>query len=122
MRGVGGVLCTGNLVVDILVRPVEAILWGATVQVESIEQHSGGNGANTAYTLGKLGARVRLLGMVGSDPFGDFVLEKMRGAGVDTSGLRRSEASTATTVVLVNPAGARGFLHRLGSSSEMSIT
>ena len=61
----GGVICTGNLVLDILVRPVEEpAIWGATTIVESVEQHLGGNGANTSYTLAKLGVPARLLGMV----------------------------------------------------------
>src|SRR6476661_7133557 len=54
-----GVLCCGNLVLDIIVRPVDAFPWGTTTLVESIEQHLGGNGANTSYTLGKLGITTR---------------------------------------------------------------
>ena len=50
----GGVLCAGNIVYDILVRPVEEIRWGATTWVERIEPHLGGNGASTAVTLGRL--------------------------------------------------------------------
>ena len=49
-----GVLCCGNLVIDILVRPVDRFPWGTTTLVDAIEQHLGGNGASTSYTLGKL--------------------------------------------------------------------
>src|ERR1700736_1394096 len=113
------VLCTGNMVLDILVRPVELSSdWTGTAVVESIEQGLGGNGANSAYTLGRLGIPVRLVGMVGADSFGDFVLAKLASAGVDISGIRRSTAPTATSVVLVKAGGERRFLHRLGSSGE----
>jgi len=115
----GGVLCSGNLVLDILVRPVDRLTWGATTLVESIEQHLGGNGANTSYALAKLGIPTRVLGMVGEDPFGEFVMERLRSAGVDTGGVRRSRAPTATTVVLVDGRGERLFLHHLGSSAEV---
>ena len=119
----GGVICTGNLVLDILVRPVEEpAIWGATTIVESVEQHLGGNGANTSYTLAKLGVPARLLGMVGRDPFGDFMLAELGSAGVDTSAIGRSQAPTATSVVLVNARGDRRFLHRYGSSAEIAIT
>jgi sugar/nucleoside kinase (ribokinase family) len=117
------VLCTGNMVYDILVRPViqPAHAAGTTI-VESIEQSVGGNGANSAYTLGKLGIPVRLLSMAGTDTFGEFVLGQLRSAGVDVSGVRRSLAPTSATVVLVNGAGDRSFLHRLGSSAEVHIS
>jgi sugar/nucleoside kinase (ribokinase family) len=121
MTDSGGVLCTGNLVMDILVRPVDEIPWGKTALVESIEEHSGGNGCTTSYTLGMLGTRVRLLGAVGADPFGDFLVERLRGAGVETAGLRRTAAPTATSVAIVAHDGARGFLHRQGASAEMYI-
>jgi len=113
-----GVLCCGNLVVDILVRPVDRFPWGTTTLVDSIEQHLGGNGASTSYTLGKLGTPVRLLGMVGADAFGDLAVNKLAGAGVDTGWIARSAAPTATTVVMVNGSGDRMFLHRLGASGE----
>ena len=111
-------LCSGNLVLDILVRPADRIQWGATTWVDSIEQRLGGNGASTSYTLGKLGLEVRLLGMVGSDAFGDYLLSKLTGAGVDIGGIRRSEASTTTTVGLVQSNGDRALLLRPGSSAE----
>ena len=117
-----GVLCTGNMLVDVLVHPVDLPEgWSGTALVESIEQSLGGNGANAAYTIGRLGVPVRLVGMVGRDAFGEVVLAKLASAGVDTSGIRRSAAPTATTVVLVNGRGDRRFLHRLGSSGEMYL-
>jgi sugar/nucleoside kinase (ribokinase family) len=110
------------MLVDILVRPVDQPEgWTGTALVESIEQSLGGNGANAAYTVGRLGVPVRLVGMVGRDGFGEVVLAKLAMAGVDTSGIRRSAASTATTVVLVSGRGDRRFLHRLGSSGEMYL-
>jgi sugar/nucleoside kinase (ribokinase family) len=110
------------MVLDILVRPVDLPEgWGGTAMVESIEQSLGGNGANAAYTVGRLGVPVRLVGMVGADAFGEFVLGKLASAGVDTEGIRRSVAPTATSIVLVNGRGDRRFLHRLGSSGEMFL-
>ncbi len=115
----GGVLCSGNLVLDILVRPVDRPVWGTTSRVESISQHLGGNGGNTSYALAKLGVPVRTLGMVGRDAFGDTILEALRAVGAGTSYIRRSSAPTATTVGLVDSRGNRMFLHQLGSSEEM---
>jgi sugar/nucleoside kinase (ribokinase family) len=114
-----GVLCCGNIVVDIAVWPVEQFNWGTTAWVDSIEQNLGGNGSNTSYTLGMLGVAVRLLGMVGSDPFGELALSILRSAGVDLTFVGRSQASTTTTICPVNAGGNRLFLHRVGSSAEV---
>lgn len=114
-----GILCSGNLVLDILVRPVERVIWGTTSRVESISQHLGGNGGNTSYTLARLGVPVRVLGMVGRDAFGEFILDKLRAAGADIAPVSYSEAPTSVTVGLIDPDGRRLFLHRLGSSQEL---
>ncbi|MFB3825566.1 MAG: carbohydrate kinase family protein [Bryobacteraceae bacterium] len=116
-----GVLCSGNLSLDVIVRPVERIQWGATTIVETIERRLGGNAANTAYALAKLGARARVLGAVGNDDAADFVLGKMRAAGVDLSAVKRLEAPTATTIALVRGSGERLFLHRRGVNAVVDF-
>ena len=57
--------------------------WGTTSFVDIIEPHPGGNGANTSLALAALGVPVRLLGAVGRDEPGRFVLDALRRAGVD---------------------------------------
>jgi sugar/nucleoside kinase (ribokinase family) len=115
----GDIVVAGNLVEDILVRPVERIEYGFTVWVDSIEHHLGGNGANTSYTLAMLGAPVRLRGAVGLDDGGDRVLARLRAVGVNLDEVERSDLPTATTVVLVAPDGSRSFLHAPGVSREV---
>ena len=112
-----GVLCAGSLVVDILTRPLDSqIRWDATTWVDEIQQSLGGNGANTAFALARLGARVRVLGAVGQDAFGDFVVGALASAGADTSWVRRADAPTAASTVLVRTDGARALLNRPGAS------
>ena len=113
-----GVLCCGNLVHDIAVGPVTEPGWGRSTWVDFIEEGIGGNGANTAYTIAKLGVPVRLIGPLGSDEAGDRVLATLHSVGVDTSFIARSGLPTPTTVALVSPTGARALLHRLGASRE----
>lgn len=111
-----GVLCLGNIVFDVLVRPVSELHWNTTSWVHSIRHTMGGNGANTAFALAVLGAPVRLLGWVGADPAGSALLEKLSRAGVDTRFVRQAEVPTATTVSLVNERGDRFLLHAPGVS------
>ncbi len=120
---VRGVLCSGNIVYDTLVKPVDELNWGrGTTFVESIEYHPGGNGANTSRALAILGVPVRLTGAVGADEQGRFILEVLRKAGVDMAGVAQVKAPTAATVGMVNSAGDRKFFHRPGASNEAFTT
>lgn len=64
-----GVLCTGNIVMDVLARPVDEITWGGTRWVDSVTQELGGNGAATCAAIAMLGVPSRLIGAVGHDLF-----------------------------------------------------
>ncbi len=118
-----GVLCCGNLVLDTLVRPVpEFPPWNASYWVESIAQQLGGNGANTAYTIAKLGVPSRLLGAIGSDPAAARIVALLSEAPVDVSFLARSALPTPSTVALVRADGARSLLHCPGASREAFLS
>lgn len=111
-----GVICSGNIVYDTLVKPVDELIWSRTTFVDSIEVHAGGNGASTSRTLGRLGVPVRLLGAVGSDNASQFLLEILQGDGVDISGVARVPGPPAATVGIVSSSGERKFFHSLGAS------
>lgn len=114
-----GVICVGNITVDILARPVDDITWGGTKWIDSIEQSLGGNGANTSATLAKLGVPVTLIGGAGRDAFGDFALKRLQECGVATHLIQRVDTPTAASVALVKSDGTRAFLHRPGVSREL---
>jgi len=103
---------------DILVRPVDRIVWNTTTWVEAVEEHMGGNGASTSYAAAVCGTAVRLVSVAGRDAFGDRLLGELAAAGVDVAHVRRSDGPTGATVALVNSAGDRAFLHRIGAGAE----
>lgn len=111
-----GVIVTGNIVVDTLVRPADTIVWGGTTWVDDLDQQLGGNGANTSYALGKLGVPARLLGRIGRDSFGDIAVSRLSEASVDLRWITRCAGATAASVALVAADGQRAFLHRPGVS------
>lgn len=113
----GAVLCAGNLTEDILVWPVDEVVFNTTVWVNDIVTSIGGNGANTALAIARLGGRVRLTGLVGDDAAGEHVLRQLQSAGVDLR-VGRSGLPTPVTVVVVRSDAARSFLHRAGASRE----
>ncbi|MDQ6676908.1 MAG: carbohydrate kinase family protein [Acidobacteriota bacterium] len=113
----GRVVVCGNVVLDIVVRPVQEPLgWGATTVVESIEQHLGGNGGSTGYTLAKLGVPVTLMSLAGQDAAAEQVLERLRGVGVECA-VTQGPLATSVSVSLVEPGGRRALLYQLGASA-----
>jgi len=111
-----GVLCAGALVLDTLVRPFDDIRWGTTTFVESIETRVGGSAANTARALGLLGVAVRVTAFLGKDQAASTIRSELSRCHVELSSIIHVDTPTAETVVLINSAGDRQFLHRKGCS------
>ncbi|MFJ9742141.1 carbohydrate kinase family protein [Streptomyces sp. NPDC101166] len=112
------VVTMGVHVLDVLVRPVEAIPegQGATL-VEDIRMTVAGTAGGTALTLAKLGASVRSAGAVGTDPTGDMLVQLLRRAGIGTEFLaRRADTPTSASVLPIRPNGDRPSLHLLGAN------
>ena len=107
----------GNVVFDVLVRPVEQLRWAGTTLVETVTQQLGGNAGSTSYTLGKLGVPTFVVTLVGRDEAADAVLARLHAGGVDTSRVMRVEVPTSVAVSLVNQAGERALLYALGASA-----
>ena len=71
---------------------------------------AGGAPANAAVAVARLGGAARFAGMLGSDRFGDFLLDSLQQAGVGTDDVARThEANTALAFVSLDAQGERSF-------------
>ncbi len=112
------VVC-GNVVHDVVARRVrEPLAYGKTTLVEHIGQHLGGNASNTAFALARLNCEVQALSLVGDDASGEFILSRLRAAGVDTAGIQQVAAPTSMALSLVNDQAERALLYLMGASGE----
>jgi sugar/nucleoside kinase (ribokinase family) len=118
---VSDVVCLGILVADAIARPVHELPERGTLGlVDEIALRGGGCALNTASALAKLGLSSAVVGKVGRDALGDFVLGLLRDRAVDVSGvLRDAAAPTSATVVLVDSRGERTFLHLPGANGTL---
>ncbi len=115
------VVCLGIVVADVIARPVEELPHGAVCLMDEVSLHGGGGALNTATGLARLGLSVAVVGKVGKDTFGDFVVGLLHERGLDTRGVLRDPAApTSATVVLVDRAGERSFLHLPGANGALS--
>jgi ribokinase len=81
-------------------------------------RQGGGQAANTAYALARLGLDVALLGRVGEDGDGAFLKESLSGVNLDY--LQQSGAS-GRAYILVDPEGQRTILVAPNTNDELDI-
>lgn len=113
------IVCLGIMVADVVARPVEKVPErGRLVLVERMELHTGGCAVNTAIALARLGIKTAVIGKVGNDGFGRFIVDRLVEEGVDTRGVKfDSSRNTSATMVLVSPDGERAFIHYTGTNA-----
>jgi ribokinase len=91
----------GSINLDLVARCERLPRPGETLTDATFERIPGGKGANQALAAARLGAGVRLVGAVGSDPFADDALVLLREGGVDLDGVRRGAEQTGVALILV---------------------
>lgn len=117
------IICLGILVADVVGRPLHAIPDpGRLVLVDEMSLHTGGCASNSATALVRLGLPVEVIGKVGTDPFGDFVLNALSKRGIGTQGvIRDKNVGTSATMVMVAPDGERRFVHYIGANARLTL-
>ncbi|MGH3109581.1 MAG: carbohydrate kinase family protein [Gaiellaceae bacterium] len=117
------VVCLGILVADVIARPLdEPAPGGSLALLDEITLHGGGCALNTASVLATLGAEAAVVGKVGADPFGDFLLGLLDARAVRREGVvRDARVPTSATVVLVDSVGERTFLHVPGANGALRV-
>jgi pseudouridine kinase len=93
------VVVIGGANVDVKAR-TSAPLVTATSNPGTVVRTPGGVGRNVAENLTRLGSRVALVSIVGSDPDGDWLLEETAAAGVDISSVLRGGRTGRYVAVL----------------------
>lgn len=116
------IVCLGQFTADVVVTPVERLPdKGKALFVDRISLQNGGCACNTAVALGRLGIGTAVIGKVGDDAFGHFLIQMMKEMGLDTSAMVQDPSvNTSTTAVLVSPDGERSFLHDRGGNARMT--
>lgn len=115
------VVCLGILVADVVGKPVESLPErGKLLLVDTMELHTGGCAASTGIGLAKIGIKTAVIGKVGADGFGDFMVSRLEQNGIDTRGVVRDRKNaTSATMVMVHTDGERSFLHYLGANASL---
>jgi len=106
------VYCVGLIVCDVPLRPVPPSIFSMDrIRIEAPVWGIGGDAANVAVALSKLGIKALYTGLVGKDMYGEFLSRRLQEEGVDIRGLRvHPTLGSGVTHILIEPGGERHLL------------
>jgi sugar/nucleoside kinase (ribokinase family) len=116
------IICIGNIVADCVSRTVKRLPEpGRAVYVESIGLFGGGSAPNTGYPMSRWGYKVAVVGRVGRDAMGDFLVALAADHGCDPALIVRDDTTgTGAAQVIVDAQGERSFIASLGASARLT--
>lgn len=111
------IVCVGEMLIDFVCTDTNKGLVNGVNYVKK----SGGAPANVAACIGKLGGDAVLVGSVGNDPFGEFLINEVKGYGVNTDQVASLSSSTTLAFVSLGDNGEREFAFNRGADEQLSL-
>jgi fructokinase len=116
--GMGKLFSIGEVLIDFI--PLQKGV--ALKDVVSFERAPGGAPANVAAAVAKYGQKAAMISKLGNDAFGDFLVDKLVEAGVETDKVYRTgEANTALAFVSLKEDGERDFSFYRNPSADLLL-
>ena len=93
---------------------------GKKIRVKGVTETCGGGANNSAVGLQRLGCSAAFCGIVGSDQWGDRLLQNLKKEGVDTRSATIVDKETSSfSIVLLMPTGERTILYTPGVNEHL---
>jgi ribokinase len=116
------ILVIGSLNADLVVRSPRFPKPGETISGEDLQIIPGGKGANQAVAAARQGANVAMIGRVGSDSFGPFLIQNLNTNHVDTSHVLTDDSATGTAIIIVDVNGQNSIVLSPGANGKVSAS
>ncbi len=95
------ILTVGSINMDLVVNADKFPRPGETINGYKFSEIPGGKGANQAIAAKRMGANVKMIGAVGSDIYGNILLENLKKDGIDCCGISTKECCSGIAVITV---------------------
>jgi sugar/nucleoside kinase (ribokinase family) len=96
---------------------------GGCYPIDELTLAVSGAAGTAAIAAAKMGLKTLAVGGVGNDLMGDWVVQRLRHFGVDTSTLQRQEGwKTSSSIVTTRADGSRPALHMAGATGHFIVT
>lgn len=118
------IFCMGDIMPDVIIpygqaKQAQAALRQGKVVGCNPTLRPGGAVGNTTAVLGKLGAAPYFLGGTGSDEYGDYLCDYLRGCGVHTEYLFRQKEHTSLMLAVLDADGDRSIFSFNGPNAKL---
>ena len=118
-----GITIAGNMILDVVKSITDYPACGLLTHINSVSYAVGGCAPNTAVNLAKIdgGVPVSVIGKLGNDEYGKYVMNYLRQSGLDVSRVTVCDGlSTSFTDVMSVPSGERTFFYQKGANKTFS--
>ncbi|HET9803294.1 MAG TPA: ribokinase [Candidatus Acidoferrum sp.] len=114
------VVVVGSINLDFVAFADEIPVPGQTVLGGNFETHFGGKGANQAVAAAKIGARVEMIGCVGSDSFGGQLIQGLQSAGVKTGAVSQVPGPSGVALITTDRRGENSIVVIPGANAHVT--
>jgi ribokinase len=114
------ILVVGSINMDLVISAEHIPAPGETIRGTGFETHPGGKGANQAVAVARLGHPVDLIGMVGSDAFGEQLRDGLVSAGVGTDAVGIADGASGLAVITVAANGENAIVVQAGANDRVT--
>lgn len=112
----------GSLNMDIVLEVEHMVKIGETIFAKNIKNIPGGKGANQAIASKRMGSEVYMIGKVGLDSNGDFLVSKLAYDGINTDYIfKDNKETTGTAIINVNNEGNNSIVVVAGANMNITI-
>ena len=112
----------GSLNMDIVLKVENMAKIGETIFAKSLTTIPGGKGANQAVASRRMGSEVYMIGKVGLDSNGDFLVRELAGHGINTAYVfKDNKETTGTAIINVNCQGNNSIVVVPGANMNINI-
>ncbi|MFM8425545.1 MAG: ribokinase, partial [Chloroflexota bacterium] len=114
------VLVIGSLNADLVVKSPRFPQPGETISGDDLQIIPGGKGANQAVATARQGVKTTMVGRVGSDSFGPFLVDNLKSNNVDTSQVLKTDSATGTAIIVVDANGQNSIVLSPGANGMVT--
>lgn len=115
----GRIVVIGSLNMDLLFVTDKRPNLGETVKGIEYAEFPGGKGANQAVAAARLGAQVQMVGCVGNDGYGAFLVEHLQKQGVNTEKIKVVNDSTGLANIVLDGNGENTIIIIEGANGKV---
>lgn len=113
------IVVVGSLNMDLVVRVAHHPVPGETLLGSDYESHHGGKGANQAVAAARMGGKVRMVGRVGQDGFGEQLRQGLEHEGINLHATLPVHAPTGVAFIAVSDKGQNTIIVSPGANARL---